>query len=60
MQLTMKALETGYIVRKAYVANKTDQEYISECNKLIAIEVGKFYQTMLSAVKGDDDFVVQV
>lgn len=61
MQLTMKALETGYIIKKAYIAGKgTNQEDICDGNKLFAIEIGKFYQRMLAAVKGDENFGVQV
>lgn len=61
MQLTMKALETGYISRRSYPAEKDiNQESVKESNQLIATEIGKFYQRMLSAVRGSDDFTVQV
>ncbi len=61
MQLTMKALETNYIAKRTHIAGKgSNQEEVSEDNKLIAAEIGKFYQRMLSAVRGSDDFTVQV
>ena len=61
LQLTLKALETGYISHKAYTDKKDiHQNMVCEVNQLMAIEIGKFYQRMLSAVRGDDDFGVQV
>ena len=61
LQLTMKALETGYISHKAYTGEKDiNQNMVCEQNQLIAAEIGKFYQRMFAAVKGDEDFGVQV
>ncbi len=57
MQLTMKALETGHISHRSYPAKEAiSQEWVKESNQLIAEEIGKFYQRMLSAVRGSDEF----
>lgn len=41
MQLTMKALETGYISHRSYPAKEDiSQEWVKESNQLIAAEIG--------------------
>ncbi len=59
MQLTLKAIECGYISKASDVAAKTMRELSSDKNSFNAEEIAKFYEKILSVVDKPEEFAVQ-
>lgn len=59
LQLTLKAIESGNVIKGSLGINSNTSENISGKNTFNANEIAKFYTTIYNAINTDSDFVVQ-